>query len=349
MQGKRVFVTGATGFIGTKLVEKLLMRGYAVRGMGRREKPELPRGEITTLDKTWEHPNFEYYRGDVTDAASVSEGVKGCNYVIHLAAYAKNWARDRRVFTDFNVGGTQNVLQAVRDHQVEKVVCTSTIVTLGVTKPGQIGNEDMPRSSETCFTDYERTKLDAEREIFRQVKEYGVPAVVVNPTRVYGPGQLSESNSVVLVMNMYESGRFPFLINFGRNLGNYVLVDDVAEGHILALEKGRIGNRYILGSRENITLRDLYNYVDEFRGRKGFKFPIWLLWPMIVAYTLKTFAAVTGVYPPITPGWVRTFSTDGAFSCDKACRELGYDPVPTRDGLKMAYDWIHQIQLNRKN
>lgn len=341
---KRVLVTGVTGFIGTVLTEKLLQQGYLVRGMGRRSAPTLPPGGVTTEEKTWKHPNFEYFQGDVTDLEGVQRSVQGCHAVIHLAAYANNWCWDKTIFGKINIEGTRNILRAVKENSVEKVVCTSSIVTLGPSPKGVVGDETMPRMSEKCFTDYERTKLQSEREILEWVEKEQIPAVIVNPTRVYGPSQLSESNSVVAVMDMYDRGIFPFMPNFGKNLGNYVLVDDVVQGLILAMERGRIGERYILGNEENITLRELFEYIDSFRGRKGFKFPLWKLWPMGVAYVLWGFAEVTGVYPPITPGWVKAFTTDAAFSCEKAIRELGYQPSPLREGLRKTYDWIQILR-----
>lgn len=344
MDVSRIFVTGATGHIGTKLVEKLLARGHFVRGMGRREKPTLPPGEIVTAAQTWEHPNFEFFRGDILDKDAVDRGVSGCDYVFHLAAYANNWHRDRTMFDRFNVEGTRNVMDACEKHGVRRLVYTSTIVTIGTTQKGQIGDESMPWPTEKSFTDYERTKLIAEREVLERFRTRNLPAVIVNPTRVFGPGQLSESNSVVVIMNLYHRGRFPFLINFGKNLGNYVSTEDVAEGHILALERGRLGERYILGGEENITLRDIYNYIDEFRGRKGFKFPIWLLVPMIVAHTLKITADLTGIYPAITPGWVRLYSTDGVFSVEKAKRELGYSPRPIREVFRETFEWMLKVK-----
>lgn len=344
MASPTVFITGVTGFIGTILTEKLLARGYRVRGLGRREKPVLPPGGILTAEQVWEHPNFEYFRGDILDKESLREGMAGSDYVFHLAAYAQNWHRDRKTFDRFNVDGTRHILELCEELAVRRLVYTSTIVTLGTTKKGEIGDETMPRPSEKCFTDYERTKLIAEREVLRWHRERNLPAVVVNPTRVFGPGQLSESNSVVVVMELYRSGKFPFLVNFGKNLGNYVLGDDVAQGHILALERGRLGERYILGGDENITVRDIYNFIDEFRGKKGFKLPIWLFWPMVVAYSLQFAADAFGIYPMITPGWVRLYSTDGAFSVEKAKRELGYAPTPIREVFKKTYDWMMRIK-----
>lgn len=343
MTSQTVFITGVTGFIGTILAEKLLARGYRVRGLGRREKPELPPGGITTAERTWEHPHFEYFRGDILDKESLRAGMAGCDYVFHLAAYAQNWHRDRKTFDRFNVDGTRHVMELCEELAIKRLVFTSSIVTLGTTKKGEIGDENMPRQSEKCFTDYERTKLIAEREVMRWHRERNLPAVIVNPTRVFGPGQLSESNSIIVLMDLYRRGKFPFLLNFGKNLGNCVLADDVAEGHILAMERGQLGERYILGGDENITMRDIYNYVDEFRGQKGFKFPIWLMWPMIVAYSLQFAANAFGIYPIITPGWVRLFSSDGAFSVEKAKRELGYKPTSMHESFQKTYDWMMKI------
>ncbi len=341
---KKIFITGVTGFIGTILTEKLLARGYQVRGLGRREHPTLPPGGIVSSAETWEHPNFEYVRGDILDKESILRGMRGCDYVFHLAAYAQNWHRDRGMFDRYNVDGTRNVLEACEKLAVQRLVHTSTIVTLGTTKKGQVGDESMGRPTARCFTEYERTKLLAEREVLDGYRTRNLPAVVVNPTRVFGPGQLSESNSVIVLMDLYRSGKFPFLVNFGRNLGNYVLAEDVAEGHILAMERGRLGERYILGSDENLTLRDIYNFVDEFRGQKGFKFPLWLMWPMIVAHSLQLAANLFDIYPIITPGWVRLFSTDGVFSVEKAKRELGYTPTPMREAFRRTYAWMMRVE-----
>lgn len=343
MDEKKVLVTGATGLIGTKLTEKLLARGYQVRGMGRRPKPEYPKGCSTPQEKLWSHPNFEYFQGDVCDYDSVLAAMEGCRFVLHLAAYAKNWSRDKTIFTRFNVDAMENIFRAAKVRNVERIVWTSTIVTLGPTAPGVCGDENMERITSKYLTEYEETKSIAEKKAFEWVRNENLPLVIVNPTRVFGPGQLSESNAVVDLIRQYCKGQFPILLNYGRNIGNYVLVDDVAEGHVLALERGRIGEKYILGS-ENCTLGEFFRMVGEESGKKHFQLPIYQLIPLGVAGTMKLMAEWFGIYPKITPGWVKTFVTDWTFSCDKARRELGYDPAPVREGIRQTILWLRELK-----
>ncbi len=342
MNEKKVLVTGATGLIGTKLVEKLLARGYRVRGMGRRPAPEYPRGCTTPPEKLWSHPNFEYFQGDVCCYDSVFSAMQGCDWVVHMAAYAKNWAKDKSIFTHFNVDAVKNVFTAALEQKIERIVWTSTIVTLGPTLPGVCGDETMVRTTPHYFTEYEETKSIAEKMAFEWIREKNLPLVIVNPTRVFGPGQLSESNAVVDIIRQYCRGRFPILLNYGKNIGNYVLVDDVAEGHLLALERGRIGEKYILGS-ENYTLKEFCLTIGKVYGKKRFQLPIYKFIPLLVAHTMKWTAERFGIYPKITPGWVETFLADWEFSCDKARRELGYSPVPVEEGIRQTIDWLREL------
>ncbi len=332
---KTAFVTGSTGFIGTKLVQLLLDHGYAVRGLTRttaRKPPEL--SEI----------GVEYVQGDITDMESLRHGMASCDCVFHLAAYAKNWSRDPKMYDAVNIQGTRNVFTVAQELNVEKIVWTSTIVTLGPTRRGEIGDETMPRRTDSFFTEYERSKTEMERESAQWILE-GLPLITVNPTRVFGPekrsgsGTLTESNSVSILIDDFRKGRFPILLNCGVNVGNYAFVDDVAMGHLLALEKGRIGQRYILGG-ENASLDALFRMVDRVDGKKRFQLKIYRLIPMLVARFLECRAKIFGVYPPITPGWVRTFLADWAFSCEKAKRELGYEPLSLEEGIRKTCEWL---------
>jgi farnesol dehydrogenase len=262
----------------------------------------------------------------------------GCDYVFHLAAYAKNWAADPQTYTRVNIEGTRNVFMVAQELKVERVVWTSTIVTLGPTPPGIVGNEQMPRHTEHYFTEYERTKTVMEREAADWIKN-GLPLVIVNPTRVFGPGLQSESNSVTKLIDEYRRGLFPILLNRGRNIGNYGFIDDVAEGHILAMERGKVGERYILGG-ENMSLKDFFQMVDKTDGKKRFQLKILWVIPMLVAQYLALQAKCWGIYPPITPGWVRTFLVDWAFSCVKAERELGYRITPFEEAVRQTCRWL---------
>ena len=332
-----IFVTGASGFIGTSLVKQLLAAGHRVRGMSRKV-PAFPPGFKGAKEELWEHPNFEYFQGDISDLNSLRAGIEKCDYVIHLAGYAKNYSKDRSLFYKVNVDGMKNVFIAAKENGVKKIVWTSSIVTFGPTKKGEIADESSSRITDKFFTEYEESKFLAEKEAEKWIAE-GFPLVIVNPTRVYGPGQLSEGNALARLIDDYDQGRFPFLVNFGVNIGNYVLVDDVARGHFLALSKGRLGEKYILGA-ENASLKDFFTKIDHVTGNRHLKVPLWKFWPILVGYLLLWSAILFRFYPRITPGWVRTFIVDWAYSCDKAKRELGYDPTSLHDGLKLTCDWL---------
>ena len=337
MKPTTIFVTGATGFIGTKLVNELVRQGHSVHALTRAASN---RDGLT-------HKNITFVQGDIMNRESLLAGMKDCTHVFHLAAYAKNWARDPKIFHDHNVLGMHNVFDAARQAGIQRVVWTSTIVTFGPTAPGAIGDETMPRFTSKYYTEYEETKAIAEKEAVKTAAK-GFPVVMVNPTRVYGPGKLTEGNSVSLMIDQYDRGLVPILLNRGVNIGNYVLVDDLVRGHILAMEKGRIGERYIIGG-ENASLKKFYELVDEVSGKKHFQIN---LPPKVgLGYGgLQKFAAEKfGVYPQITTGWVETFLQDWAYSCAKAERELGYTYTPLRDGIRITYEWILQQRQLRKN
>jgi len=330
-----VFVTGSTGFIGTKLVNELVKRGNTVHA--------LTRG--TSNKDGLSHERIKLVTGDIQDRTSLQKGMEGCKQVYHLAAYAKNWSRDTSVFYKQNVEGMRNVFEVAKAAGVKRVVFTSTIVAFGPTPAGVIGNEDMPRITQRYYTEYEETKSIAEKEAL-QYAASGFPVVIVNPTRVYGPGKLTEGNSVSLMIDMYDRGTVPVLLNGGNDVGNYVLVDDLVRGHILAMEKGQIGERYILGG-ENASLKQIFEMVDEVSGKKHFQMNL----PPRIAYLYSGFekkkAEWLGIYPQITPGWVETFLQDWVYSTAKAERELGYTIVPLKEGIRMTYEWLLQQRANR--
>ncbi len=323
-----VFVTGATGFVGTRLVGELVRKGHRVRALCRSTS------DLSGLDS----PQVETVRGELLDRDSLFRGMEGCTQAYHLAAYAKNWAPDRSVFFRLNVDGTINVLDAARAAGISRIVHTSTIVTLGPTTPGTVGTEALPRSTAGCLTDYEESKTVAEQAVLARASD-GCPVVVVNPTRVYGPGKLTESNSVTCLIDLYRRGRMPVLLNRGINIGNYAFVDDLARGFVLAMERGRAGERYILGG-ENVSLRRLFELVDEAGGRRRHQFQLAPRLARLYARLELARATWFGGYPKITPGWVETFLRDWAYSCAKAEQELGYTITPLREGIRITYRWL---------
>lgn len=343
MDDGRVLVTGATGFIGTLLVRKLVERGEPVRALTRREPGKSPPGlDDPRTREACASGQLEWVCGDVTQPDSLHRAAQGCRRVYHLAAYAKNWAPRREVFFEFNVGGLRNVLDAACEAGVERIVWTSTMVTLGTTRRDELADESRPRPSNVCLTTYEESKVEAERFAFERIAA-GCPLVIVNPARVYGPGQLTEGNALARLIDDYDRGRFPILLNNGGNVGNYAFVDDVAEGHLLAMERGRVGERYILGG-ENVSLREFFRLIDEVSGRRHFQFPIFRPGALFFSWLQLKRAEWLGTYPVITPGWVRTFLADWSFTTAKAESELGYRPTSLREGLKRTVDWLRSLR-----
>lgn len=330
----QVFVTGATGFIGTRLAGELARQGHTVRALSRAGS------DRSGLD----YERIRIVEGDVLDSRSLQQGMRGCSQVYHLAAYARNWAPERKVFSEVNVEGMRNVFAVARAAGVQRLVLTSTIVTFGPTAPGTVGDETTPRLTPRYYTEYEETKAKAETEALEQAAR-GFPVVIVNPCRVYGPGKMTEGNSVSRMVELYLRGRFPVLLNGGRNVGNYVFVDDLVRGHILAMEKGTIGQRYILGG-ENISLANLFRTVDELSGRKHRQVPLppWLA--RLYGKAERARARWLGRSPQITPGWIETFLQDWAYSSARAERDLGYTITPLREGLRLTCQWL--LERRRK-
>ncbi|MFO0818793.1 MAG: NAD-dependent epimerase/dehydratase family protein [Pirellulales bacterium] len=343
MEQSTVLVTGATGFIGTLLVRKLIDRGERVRALTRREPGRSPPGLDDPVTRAAsESGQLEWVRGDVTQLETLEQAMQGCQRVYHLAAYAKNWAPRRETFFEFNVGGLRNVLNAARGADIQRIVWTSTMVTLGTTRRDELADEARPRPSRVCLTTYEESKVEAEQLAFERIAA-GCPLVIVNPARVYGPGHLTEGNSLARLIDDYDRGRFPILLNNGVNVASYGFVDDVAEGHCLAMERGRVGERYILGG-ENVSLREFFRLIDEVSGQRHFQIPIFRPGALFFSWLQLQRAEWLGVYPLITPGWVRTFLADWSFTSAKAERELGYRPTSLREGLQRTVEWLRSIR-----
>lgn len=328
----KALVTGATGFIGRHLVERLVKKGVTVRVLCRRTADVSP----------FKRENIEICWGDLLDCASVEVAVRGCDQVYHLAAFAQGWTKDPRTFFEINVGGLQNVLSAAQRSSVEKLVFTSSSVTLGPSN-GTPTNESSLRPPE-FLTDYEHSKFVAEQKALCYVRS-GLNVVIVCPTRVFGPGLLSEANSVTKMVQQYLEGKWRFVLGDGNGIGNYVYVDDVVEGHLLAMEKGRAGERYLLGG-EDASYDEFFEIVAELSGRRYKLFHV----PMSLALLTSEVEEFRGKhfkhYPLITPCWVRTFMADWAFSTEKAQTELGCKITPLREALAMTIKWLKQLKGN---
>lgn len=330
----RILVTGATGFIGSALVSELISLGYNVVC--------LYRNRI----KTGNFPDeeVEFAKGDILDPGSLKKATKGCNRLFHLAAFTGIYARNSENIRQVNVEGTRNVLDAALDEGVKDIVFTSTA---GVTGPssGEPVNEETARKI-GFFIPYEQTKAEAEAIVPGYV-EKGLNIRIVNPTRLYGPGELNAGNSVTRIVKMYLEGTWRFVVGDGNSTGNYVFIDDVVRGHLLAMEKGRPGEKYLLGG-EDISYNNFFRLLEEVTGVRNRLYHIPFCVSMAVAELAVAQARITGKEPFITPGHVRRYCYDWKVSSAKAEKELGYNITPLREGIKMTVEWLIQKKLLSK-
>lgn len=328
-----VFVTGATGFIGVQLVRRLVGSGTPVHALYRSEARTGPiRMDGVTL-----------FQGDILDPFSIRRAMEGCGQVYHTAAFAGTWARDPDLIRRLNVDGTLHVINAAEELNVRRVVVTSTAGILGPSHGEPVHEGSPPPSS--FFTPYEESKFLMESSIMKRDRQLP-EVVIVNPTRVYGPGIMNISNSLTRMVCRYLDGRWRFIPGNGESTGNYVFVEDVVSGHLLAMEKGRPGERYVLGG-ENITYNQLFEMVRQVSGiRKGLvKIPYWAM--ISTATLFKIYTAISGRPPLVLPQHVRKYNHNWLVSSDKAIRELGYDPVGFRSGIGITIQWFYETPKNQ--
>jgi len=323
-----VLITGATGFIGQNLTRYLFFRDYNLRALCRFSSNFSVLSEIP----------IQIYQGDVRDMSSVEKALNGCDYVFHLAGCARNWSKDRQVYFDVNVKGTKNVLEAAQKMDIKKVIFISTSMTFGPSKDSP-KNEFEKRESD-FFCDYERSKFYAEDAVDSYIRR-GLPVVIVNPTRVFGPGLLTEGNSVTKIVLMYLKGKWRLVPGDGSAIGNYVFIEDLVQGIWLALQNGKPGEKYIL-SGENLSMNTFFDTLAKL-SHKNFKMihlPLWIV--QIYAGFQISLAKWLDYYPLITPDWVKVLSKDWTFCSNKAKRELGYTFTPFQDALLKTIKWLNK-------
>jgi len=323
----KALVTGATGFIGSNVVRALLERGYEVRALTREASN---RSNLAGLD-------VELAIGDVRERASLERALEGCDCLFHLAAAYALWTPDPQPIYDINVDGTVNALAAARAVGVRKVVYTSSESTIGIVQNGSLGTEEMFVEPGALAGHYKRSKYLAEQVALRASGE-GLDVVVVNPTTPIGRGDIRPTPTGQIVVD-FLNGRMPAYVNTGLNL---VDVEDVAAGHVLALEKGRPGERYILG-HENLTLKEILEALSRVTGLPAprLRMPLWVA---LGAAHVSEFAArrVTGGPPRIPVTGVQVARHFRYFDCSKAVRELGLPQTPVEEALDKAVRWFRE-------
>lgn len=323
-----VFISGATGYIGELLAKTLAERGRQVTALVR--DPQKA-GRL-------HHPNIRPAAGTLADVAQLTRALAGCAEAYHIAALAGVWHPDPDAFRKINVTGTLNVLEAARQAGVRRVVITSTAGVMGASPDGRLVDETTNPEPDLT-TGYERSKLEAELKAFAFGAEHGLEVVIVNPSRVYGPGQWSESNGVTKMIRGYAAGRWRMIPGDGASIGNYVFVGDVVEGHLLAMEKGAPGERYILGG-ENCSFNDFFALCAGLTGRRHTMFHLPLPVMMAFAHSQQFLADTFGRKPLITPPFVRKFLRNWPLSSRKAETQLGYRPVSLEEGVRRTLAWL---------
>ena len=321
----KALVTGATGFIGANVVRALLKRDYKVRALVR---PGSDRRNLEGLE-------VELAEGDVRDYDSVRRAMEGCGVVFHVAALYSFWVRPRRLIYEVNVEGTRNVLRAALERRVERVVYTSSVATLGFHPDGKPADERTPVDPRRITGDYKRSKYLAE-QVALQFFQKGLPVVVVNPSFPVGPYDIKPTPTGQVILD-FLNRRMPAYIDTGMNV---VDVEDVALGHLLAAERGRPGERYILGG-ENLTMKELLNLLSEITGlpAPGLRLPYYPV--LAMAYLNALFCSLTGLTPRMTPETVRLSRHYMFFDPSKAIKELGLPRTPAREALRKAVEWFY--------
>jgi dihydroflavonol-4-reductase len=321
----KALVTGAAGFVGSAVLRRLLAQGIETRALVR---PSSDRRNFAGL-------SAEIVIGDLTDPPSLDAALKGCDALFHVAADYRLWVPDPAPLYRANVEGTRALMAAAARAGVARIVYTSSVATLGLHKDGTPADEETPSTLAGMIGHYKRSKFMAEEEVRRLVRETGLPAVIVNPSAPVGPRDVKPTPTGRMILEA-AAGRMPGYVDTGLNV---VHVDDVAEGHWLAFERGQPGERYILGA-ENMSLREIFVAVARIAGVSPprWRIPYGVVLP--VAYIAETIARLGGPEPVATVDGVKLARKHMYFTSDKAKRALGYAPRPATQALSNAVAWF---------
>ncbi len=321
-------VTGGTGFIGSAVVRRLISASHQVRVLIR---PGSDQRNLAGLD------GVEIVTGDLRERRSLMRALDGCDALFHIAADYRLWSLDPQELFRTNVQGTRNIMLSALESDVRRIVYTSSVATLGLNPDATPGDENTPVSIEQMIGAYKRSKFVAEAEVRSLAKEKRLPVIIVNPAAPVGPRDIKPTPTGRMILDA-AADRMPAYVDTGLNI---VHVNDVADGHLLAYEKGSVGERYILGE-SNLTLRDILQQIAEItHGRPPkLRLPHNLILPL--AYIAEGIAAITKKEPRLTVDGTRLAKKHMFFSIDKAVRELGFNPRPAKEALTDAVQWFHE-------
>ena len=322
-----VLVTGASGFVGSAVARKLVMRGESVRVLVRKSSDR----------RNLEGLEAEVVEGDLRDPASLARALEGCASLYHVAADYRLWTRKPGELYQNNVEGSKNIVLAACEAGVRRIVYTSSVAVLGINKDASPGDEETAVSLDDMIGHYKRSKYLAEEAVRALIAERGAPVVIVNPSTPIGPRDVKPTPTGRLVLEA-ASGKMPAYVDTGLNVAH---VDDVAQGHLLAFDKGEVGERYVLGG-DDMTLKEILFEVARLAGRKPPRVRLPHTMVMPVAAVSQIWARAFGGEPMATLDGIRMARKKMYFSSAKAKRALGYRPRPGIEALADAVAWFRE-------
>lgn len=330
-------VTGASGFLGGRLCHALVKQGAChVKAFVR------PSSSLDELPSS----GVELVYGDLNDSDSLLRAFHGCSAIFHCGAFVTPWAPDPSKFFTVNVDGLKNVANAVwKTSTVKKLIYVSSFFALGPSD-GKLADERQMHPGVSFCTEYERSKVFADTIALQEAKK-GLPIVLTYPGVLYGPGKVTAGNSLAALIIERCSGRLPGKLGTGKDQFSFCHVDDVAQGCIAAMEKGRQGERYLL-TGQNASFNEIFGLVDSLRGQKPsqFQIPIWSL--QMAGWISVFWAKLTGYSPIISYPMVRVFKKQWSYSHEKAKQELGYESRPLKQGVTEFLSWMESSGLIKK-
>jgi nucleoside-diphosphate-sugar epimerase len=327
----KILITGATGYIGNQLANKLAMQGEEINIIVRDvNSSNLP------ISK-----NIKIFKGDITHEESIAYAIKDCTHVYHCAAIAKLAIPDRNVFFDLNVKGTRNILRVSLNANIQKFVFTSSAGVLGPSSEIPLTENDS--RLEPLESDYDLSKYQAEN-LVRKFVNKGLNAVIVNPSRVYGPGPATYSNAVNRMIQYMLNKKIVLFPRIDKYVSNYCYINDVVNGHIMAMEKGLAGENYILGG-ENISYGKLLQSITEYAVRKNLILKI----PVSFLKGIASISAFINKNTELTPSLITRFAKHRMLNSEKAIKDLGYHISHFDEGIRTTIDYLKIKDYKTRN
>ncbi|WP_027721666.1 hopanoid-associated sugar epimerase [Maridesulfovibrio zosterae] len=326
-----VLITGATGLIGSRLVPILYAQGFKIKALVR--DPEKAR-------RMFSEP-IEFISGDLNDASAIDTALQGCQYLFHLAADYRLWVPDPQTMIHTNVDGTRLIMERALEAGIERIVYTSSVCVLGSNSDGTPANENSVSTIEDMISPYKKSKFMAEEVVMKMVIKKNLPAIIVNPSTPVGPGDSRPTPTGTMILNTARDGGM-FYADTGLNVAH---VDDIAMGHFLALQKGKIGRRYILGG-DNLHLKELFTMTAKTtnKAKPRFKVPSAILYS--VGFIAENLAKIGLIKEPVaTLDSIRMAAKKMYYSSARAEKELGYSHRPAVEGVKDAVAWFKEMNM----